>query len=158
MLYNTVETDNSSLGSSPLVVPMGTLTAAAFESGMSAVEELKLLKAQVQDVSRVCNAVAKGDLSQKITVPVQGVVMVQLKDVINTMVRALHSLCLTGSFTCTYRLTNLVSLRKRLHVYHKKSAPKGKPIVPLSHLPSFCLSFGNFSSTILRTQCSCWLN
>ncbi|ETW76839.1 hypothetical protein HETIRDRAFT_389878 [Heterobasidion irregulare TC 32-1] len=53
---------------------------------MSAVEELKLLKAQVQDVARVCNAVARGDLSQKITVPVQGVVMVQLKDVINTMV------------------------------------------------------------------------
>lgn len=74
------------LNSSPLVVPMGPLAAAAFESGMSAVEELKLLKAQVQDVARVCNAVARGDLSQKITVPVQGVVMVQLKDVINTMV------------------------------------------------------------------------
>ncbi|KIJ97792.1 hypothetical protein K443DRAFT_681283 [Laccaria amethystina LaAM-08-1] len=74
------------LGSSPLVIPMGPLAAAAFESGMSAVEELKLLKAQVQDVARVCNAVARGDLSQKITVPVQGVVMVQLKDVINTMV------------------------------------------------------------------------
>ncbi|KAI0919650.1 hypothetical protein AcV5_001658 [Taiwanofungus camphoratus] len=72
--------------SSPLVVPPGPLAAAAFESGMSAVEELKLLKAQVQDVARVCNAVATGDLSQKITVPVQGVVMVQLKEVINAMV------------------------------------------------------------------------
>ncbi|EED77891.1 hypothetical histidine kinase [Postia placenta Mad-698-R] len=72
--------------SSPLVVPPGPLAAAAFESGMSAVEELKLLKAQVQDVARVCNAVARGDLSQKITVPVQGVVMVQLKEVINAMV------------------------------------------------------------------------
>ena len=71
---------------SPLVVPPGPLAAAAFESGLSAVEELRLLKAQVQDVARVCNAVARGDLSQKITVPVQGVVMVQLKDVINTMV------------------------------------------------------------------------
>jgi osomolarity two-component system sensor histidine kinase NIK1 len=71
---------------SPLVVPPGPLATAAFESGMSAVEELRLLKAQVQDVARVCNAVARGDLSQKITVPVQGVVMVQLKDVINTMV------------------------------------------------------------------------
>ncbi|KAF9459630.1 hypothetical protein BDZ94DRAFT_1171284 [Collybia nuda] len=50
------------------------------------VEELQLLKDQVQDVARVCNAVARGDLSQKITVVVQGVVMVQLKDVINTMV------------------------------------------------------------------------
>ena len=53
---------------------------------MSAVEELRLLKAQVQDVAKVCNAVARGDLSQKITVPVQGPVMIQLKDVINTMV------------------------------------------------------------------------
>ena len=71
---------------SPLVVPPGPLAAAAFESGMSAVDELKLLKTQVQDVARVCNAVARGDLSQKITVPVQGVVMIQLKDVINAMV------------------------------------------------------------------------
>jgi methyl-accepting chemotaxis protein len=77
----------NSSGSSPMIVnSMGPLAHAAFESGMSAVEELKLLKAQVQDVARVCNAVARGDLSQKITVPVQGVVMVQLKDVINTMV------------------------------------------------------------------------
>ena len=76
---------NTTAGS-PQVVPPGPLTTAAFESGMSAVEELRLLKAQVQDVARVCNAVARGDLSQKITVPVQGVVMVQLKDVINGMV------------------------------------------------------------------------
>jgi len=77
----------SSSSGSPLVVPPGgPLATAAFESGMSAVEELRLLKAQVQDVARVCNAVARGDLSQKITVPVQGVVMVQLKDVINGMV------------------------------------------------------------------------
>lgn len=79
-------TFNGSPNGSPLVVPPGPLAAAAFESGMSAVEELRLLKAQVQDVARVCNAVARGDLSQKITVPVQGVVMVQLKDVINSMV------------------------------------------------------------------------
>jgi len=39
---------------SPLVIPPGPLTAAAFESGMSAVEELQLLKAQVQDIARVC--------------------------------------------------------------------------------------------------------
>ena len=50
-------------------------------------EELKLLKTQVQDVSRVCQAVARGDLSQKITLPVKGNVMIQLKEVINTMVR-----------------------------------------------------------------------
>ncbi|KAJ3502690.1 hypothetical protein NLJ89_g8773 [Agrocybe chaxingu] len=87
LLYNTApSSEDTPLGSSPLVIPMGPLAHAAFESGMSAVEELRLLKAQVQDVARVCNAVARGDLSQKITVPVQGVVMVQLKDVINTMV------------------------------------------------------------------------
>jgi len=75
-----------------LLARSASLAAAAFESGMSAVEELRLLKAQVQDVARVCNAVARGDLSQKITVPVQGVVMVQLKDVINTMVCVMASL------------------------------------------------------------------
>ncbi|KAF9254420.1 hypothetical protein L218DRAFT_886343 [Marasmius fiardii PR-910] len=74
-------------GSSPQVVPSGgALETAAIESGLSAVEELKLLKAQVQDVARVCKAVAAGDLSQKITVPVQGIVMVSLKEVINQMV------------------------------------------------------------------------
>jgi hypothetical protein len=36
---------------------------------------------QVRDVSRVCNAVATSDLTQKITVPVQGDLMVQLKKV-----------------------------------------------------------------------------
>ena len=71
---------------SPLVVPPGPLSTAAFESGLSAVEELHLLKAQVQDVARVCKAVADGDLTQKIEVGVQGPVMVQLKDVINSMV------------------------------------------------------------------------
>ncbi|KXN86097.1 Hybrid signal transduction histidine kinase J [Leucoagaricus sp. SymC.cos] len=64
----------NSSGSSPMIVPsMGPLTHAAFESGILAMEELKLLKAQVQDVACVCNTVAKGDLSQKIIVPVQGV-------------------------------------------------------------------------------------
>ncbi|KAH9840883.1 histidine kinase [Rhodofomes roseus] len=89
-LYNNFDVNAPPL-SSPLVVPIGPLAAAAFESGMSAVEELKLLKAQVQDVARVCNAVARGDLSQKITVPVQGVVMVQLKEVINAMVDQLSA-------------------------------------------------------------------
>ncbi|KXN83025.1 hypothetical protein AN958_01913 [Leucoagaricus sp. SymC.cos] len=69
----------NSSGSSPMIVPsMGPLAHAAFESGMSAVEELTLLKAQVQDVARVCNTVAKGDLSQKIIVPVQGVLYFRL--------------------------------------------------------------------------------
>ncbi|KAK0232780.1 hypothetical protein IW262DRAFT_1257541 [Armillaria fumosa] len=75
---------------SPLIVaPNGPLATVAVESGLSAVEELKLLKDQVQDVARVCNAVANGDLSQKITVEVRGAVMVSLKDAINTMVEKL---------------------------------------------------------------------
>jgi len=128
MLYNaTFEADNSPPGSSPLVIPMGPLAAAAFESGMSAVEELRLLKAQVQDVARVCNAVARGDLSQKITVPVQGVVMVQLKDVINTMVR-MHHLVFLHASNVPSRSTNSVNLQKKSLVYHKKSALKGKSI------------------------------
>ena len=36
----------------------------AFESDMSVVEVLRLLKAQVSDLARVCNAVARGDLCQ----------------------------------------------------------------------------------------------
>ncbi|KAJ7736694.1 hypothetical protein B0H16DRAFT_1380008 [Mycena metata] len=72
---------------SPGVVPTGgALASAATQGGMDALEELRLLKDQVRDVSRVCNAVATGDLTQKITVPVQGDLMVQLKKVINTMV------------------------------------------------------------------------
>ncbi|KAK7012603.1 hypothetical protein R3P38DRAFT_3209162 [Favolaschia claudopus] len=72
---------------SPGVVPAGNvLTDAATQDGSDALEELRLLKNQVRDVSRVCNAVAAGDLTQKIIVPVQGDLMIQLKQVINTMV------------------------------------------------------------------------
>ena len=71
---------------SPLVVPPGPLGAFTPENNMSAVEELRLLKAQVSDVARVCNAVAHGDLTQRITVPVWGTVTTQVKDVVNTMV------------------------------------------------------------------------
>ena len=67
-----------------IVVPPGPMLA--FESDMSVVEELRLLKAQVSDLARVCNAVAQGDLCQKVTVPVHGVVVVQVRNVVNTMV------------------------------------------------------------------------
>ena len=59
-------------------------------------EELRLLKSQLGDIARVCNAVARGDLSHKITMPVQGIIMVQLKDVVNTMV------CITSSLNSIY--------------------------------------------------------
>jgi signal transduction histidine kinase/HAMP domain-containing protein/ActR/RegA family two-component response regulator len=48
------------------------------------------LTGQVRDVARVATAVARGDLSQKITVDVQGE-MVQLKETINTMVDELSA-------------------------------------------------------------------
>lgn len=90
---------------------VGAFERYSDESGLSAQEELRLLKAQVQDIARVCKvrcsieiysaqfahstyslqAVAFGDLSQHITVPVQGHVMVELKDIINQMVDRLSN-------------------------------------------------------------------
>ena len=93
---------------------------------MSAVEELRLLKTQVQDVARVCEAVARGDLSQKITVPVQGVVMVQLKDVINTMVSTRTKTKPASSNF--YRLINWDNSLARSPVSRKKSEQKGEPL------------------------------
>lgn len=100
---------------SPLIVtPSGPLATVAVESGLSAVEELKLLKDQVQDVARVCNAVANGDLSQKITVEVRGAVMVSLKDAINTMVRALSfALSPLNNTLSIFRLRNSANSRKK---------------------------------------------
>jgi HAMP domain-containing protein/signal transduction histidine kinase/CheY-like chemotaxis protein len=48
------------------------------------------LTAQVRDIAQVATAVAKGDLSQKITVDVKGEIL-ELKDTINTMVDQLSS-------------------------------------------------------------------
>jgi len=129
---------NNSHSGSPLVVPPGPLATAAFESGMSAVEELRLLKAQVQDVARVCNAVARGDLSQKITVPVQGVVMVQLKDVINTMVSPLmfHP---EDYLMHIIRSTGWVSSPRRSLVLVKKLAQRGNVLPHLDLISCLAL-------------------
>jgi HAMP domain-containing protein/CheY-like chemotaxis protein/signal transduction histidine kinase len=48
------------------------------------------LTTQLRDVSKVATAIAKGDLSQKITVDVSGEIL-QIKDAINTMVDQLNS-------------------------------------------------------------------
>src|SRR6185503_12810088 len=48
------------------------------------------LTSQVRNISQVATAVAKGDLSQKITVAAQGEIL-ELKDVVNTMVDQLSS-------------------------------------------------------------------
>ena len=70
----------------PVVIPPGPLVAEN-EPRMSPLEELRLLKCQIADIPRICVAVARGDLSQKLTVQVQGVFMTQVKSVINDMVR-----------------------------------------------------------------------
>lgn len=65
------------------ITPMNHLTisrpSSSADSPMSAETELDLLKAQVQDIARVCKAVALGDLTQKIIVPVKGQEMIELK-------------------------------------------------------------------------------
>src|SRR5262249_45821448 len=48
------------------------------------------LTVQLRDVSKVATAIASGDLTQKITVDVRGEIL-QIKDVINTMVDQLSS-------------------------------------------------------------------
>ena len=48
------------------------------------------LTVQLRDVSKVSTAIAMGDLTQKITVDVRGEIL-QIKDVINTMVDQLSS-------------------------------------------------------------------
>ncbi|MBW0487675.1 hypothetical protein O181_027390 [Austropuccinia psidii MF-1] len=53
-------------------------------------QELKLLKAQVRDFARVCKAVARGDLSQTVTINVQGHDLTELKAVVNGMVHQLR--------------------------------------------------------------------
>jgi hypothetical protein len=114
---------NVSQSGSTLVVPPGPLAAAGIESAMSAVEELRLLNAQVQYIARVCNAAPHGDLSQKITVPLQGVIMVQLKDIINTMV---FPECMTRCLICAIRWTNWVGSPRKSLVSVRKSVQKGK--------------------------------
>ncbi|KAF5368030.1 hypothetical protein D9758_004333 [Tetrapyrgos nigripes] len=59
---------------------------AAQDRGSSAVEELRLLKQQLKEVTLVCKAVTDGNLTQKIIVSVEGMAMMSLKDVVNTMV------------------------------------------------------------------------
>ncbi|KAI0915220.1 hypothetical protein AcV7_008414 [Taiwanofungus camphoratus] len=48
-------------------------------------EELQMLKAVVQDAIRVCNAVIRGDFTQRMTVQVLGIVPFQIKERINSL-------------------------------------------------------------------------
>ncbi|KIL58310.1 hypothetical protein M378DRAFT_15628 [Amanita muscaria Koide BX008] len=71
------EADGSSLVA-PKVLPS--------DSGLPVEEENVWLCALVVDAARVCDAVSKGDLNQKITAPSQGSAMTNLKEIINEMV------------------------------------------------------------------------
>ncbi|WWD17869.1 hypothetical protein CI109_102313 [Kwoniella shandongensis] len=81
----------TSSGASVLTGGPGAASWSVGDSGMSAEKELELLKAQVQDIARVCKAVATGDLTQKIIVPVEGQAMTELKNIINAMVDRLQT-------------------------------------------------------------------
>ena len=94
-----------------------------FNRGMSTVEELHLLQEQVQDVARVCNAVARGDLSQK-TIQV---VMVQLKYVINTIVRLVFSLLLFSVPTALSQVDKLGQFAKEVTRVSQEVGPEGYP-------------------------------
>ncbi|KAF9527854.1 hypothetical protein CPB83DRAFT_855305 [Crepidotus variabilis] len=85
-----LELESSSQAHSP-VIPPGPLATAPFENGMSPIEELRLLKAQISDVARVCGAVIRGDLGQRITAPAHDIIMVQMKDLINMMADKLET-------------------------------------------------------------------
>jgi methyl-accepting chemotaxis protein len=65
------------------------LDAARDQGVEGSVGELARLQIQVQDVARVCRAVARGDLTQEITVDIEGGVMGELKGSINTIVTKL---------------------------------------------------------------------
>lgn len=56
------------------------------DMGLSAEEELKSLKAQIQDAARVSGAIAKGDLSQRIPSTARDPSIIQLENNINQIV------------------------------------------------------------------------
>lgn len=72
--------------SSSLPIDPNPITPTTSDPDTSATDELSNLKAQVQGISNVCDALARGDLSQKITVTVQDAALVQVKDAINSTI------------------------------------------------------------------------
>ena len=68
------------------LLPPGPAIPAISDSGLSIEEENVWLRALVVDAARVCGAVSKGDLNQKITAPAKGSAMTNLKEIINVMV------------------------------------------------------------------------
>ncbi|KAJ3571127.1 hypothetical protein NP233_g3964 [Leucocoprinus birnbaumii] len=65
-------------------------------SEMSASTKLKQLEVEIQDITRICTAISRGDLSQRIIIsndsePGQNTAMNELKDVVNTMIGKLDN-------------------------------------------------------------------
>jgi methyl-accepting chemotaxis protein len=73
----------------PPVASLKTSPLARDQGVEESVGELARLQIQVQDVARVCRAVACGDLTQEITADIEGGVMGELKGSINTIVTKL---------------------------------------------------------------------
>ena len=75
----------TTLSSSMASSALGISSADGISRGQE--ESTLPMQTHVQDVVRICAAVARGDLSQRITRPVCGSLATQLKDAINKMVR-----------------------------------------------------------------------
>ncbi|KAI0063965.1 hypothetical protein BV25DRAFT_324414 [Artomyces pyxidatus] len=63
---------------------------AGVETG--AAEELRLVQTHLADITRVLNAITRGDLTQEVTTSVQDVAMLQLKDAVNGTAAQLRAL------------------------------------------------------------------
>jgi osomolarity two-component system sensor histidine kinase NIK1 len=81
------------------VASFGTESSDGAPNRPSAEQELKQLKAQIKDFARVCKAVARGDLSQKVEVNVQGEDLRELKEDINGMVEKLTTFANEGELS-----------------------------------------------------------
>ncbi|KZO97429.1 hypothetical protein CALVIDRAFT_536443 [Calocera viscosa TUFC12733] len=72
--------------------PLEHLNPAPVESGVDAAEELKILKAQVEEIAGVCRDVANGQLDKTISIEVHDPTISELKDSVNDMVGTLSKL------------------------------------------------------------------
>ncbi|KAH9475099.1 Hybrid signal transduction histidine kinase J [Psilocybe cubensis] len=76
----------------PQAVPSSIVADSSDEIVFRPGEEIRLLKSQLEDVARVCESVSRGNLGHKITSPVEGGIMAQVKDSVNSMVDNLSKL------------------------------------------------------------------
>ena len=82
--YPFEESSVTSTGPAPVTLPPAI--PATSDGDLSTEDENACFRALVTDAARVCSAVSKGDLNQKIIVPTKGSEMENLKENINDMV------------------------------------------------------------------------